>query len=193
MAKGISNRMHLNLPMFRRATADIAAVEQRVDESLRNIARWANSLPFAATGFDFWRSTNEAATSASTERVITWTNVIDDREGFMPASGSTQSITVPRELSGLYIFRFTLWFGGAVTGQLPFIRVNGNAITNAPNYSTTEYMHSTIALQLLQDGDVITAGHRNDSGGSVTVTAFGGASLDAPVPRLQAWRIALLA
>lgn len=192
MAKGISNRMHLNLPMARRAM-DPVGLESRLDDALRVIDRWANSLPFAVVGFHFRRTTNELATANLGATNITWNQVIEDREGWMPSSGSTSSIVVPRERSGLYLLRLSVLWQPAAAFIAPRIQVNGaNAITSPDSYLTTIDRATVTTLALLGDGDVITAGITNNSGSPTTVTAFGGDIRSNPYPQIQGWRLALL-
>lgn len=191
MAKGISNRTHLNIPQARRAM-DVDGLQSNVLDVLRNIDRWANTLPFGSVGFHFTRNTNESATAPATETTITWNNVVQDRENWMPRAGTVSTIVVPRELSGLYVFRYAVYFGGGTSSQYPWIRVNGLALTNNDGYTGNQYIPHLVTFAMLNDGDEITAGNTNLSGGNTTIAAGGGGASDALVPSLQAWRISLI-
>lgn len=191
MGKGISNRMHLNLPKARRAL-DVAGIESRLDESLRVIDRWANSLPFAAHGFHFRRTVSEGATPNGAPQTITWTTVVEDRDKWMPIAGTVQSIVVPRESSGLYMLRLSIYWATTVAGLVPWIRRNGAALTSSDMFTVATDRDTLVTVATLEDGDVLTAGWTNLSGAARTITAAPGTDLGNPYPEFQAWRIALL-
>jgi hypothetical protein len=182
MAKGYSNRARLSLP---------PATTTELETITRPLERWANNLPFASVGFYFSRTTNESATANLAATTITWNNAILDHENWMPTAGTVQSIVVPAGLSGLYAFRFAVYWATATTGMIPFLRINGTTILTSDVFQVANDKASCLAFSMLNDGDVITAGLSNASGSARTITAFGATSLEALLPTLQAWRISL--
>lgn len=187
MARGISRRHQVTIPAMR--ARDVTELDARLTDVTRNIERAFNGLPIASTGFHFTRSTNEAATANLAETSVTWNTVVQDRENWMPAAGTVQTITVPRELSGLYLLRFACYWVNSVA-MTPFIRVNGNAITVEPPIARA--YASIVGVALLNDGDTITAGVLNQSGANQTITTTAGDTYNHAMPSLQAWRIAVL-
>lgn len=183
MAKGINNRTHLSLPH---------RVPDEMADITRNLGTWANGLPFGAVGFAFTRNVSEAATVPAATTVITWNNVVADRENWMPIAGTVQSIVVPPGLSGVYSIRFNVYWAVAAAGMEPFIRVNGNGVTLVEMVTIAVDRVATGAQVLLNDGDVIVAGIFNGSAANKTVTAFAGNPNVGILPSLSAWRISLL-
>lgn len=182
MAKGISNRTRLSLPQ--------ASDEARA--MANTLERWGNNLPFAHTGFMFWRTTNETALGAGLTREITWNQVVMDHENWMPAAGTVQSIVVPQGLSGWYQLQLDVYWVNAATPMFPFIRVNGQAITFAADFAVAVSAGTVSALRPLNDGDLITAGLVNGSAAPQTITSGAGDPTNDNTPTLTATRVALL-
>lgn len=162
------------------------------EDTRRQLMRWANGLPFGRAGFDFTRSTNDSSVAYLGTATLTWTEVVDDAENWMPSSGSTQTITVPPGLSGMYVFEYHVYWVASVAGVIPYVAVNGSTITSSDTYTSASTMASRNGLVMLNDGDTITAGFFNASGGALIPARGGGSGLEKVTPRLRMYRISLL-
>lgn len=183
MAQGISQRTRLSLPRVPDELTPMANV----------LERWGNHLPFASVGFNFYRSTNETVLATGVDRTITWDTAITDQENWMPVAGTVQSIVVPPGLSGLYVFRFNVYWVAALAAITAWIRVDGAAVSNVHPGQTSATVGNTLtAIYPVQDGSVITAGVFNGSPGNITITNDGGSAFNYRAPSFAAYRIALL-
>jgi len=180
VAQGINNRVRLALPM--------SGSEEDTRHSLQ---RWANGLPFGAVGFHFTRASDDSAIANTATGTITWTAVVEDRENWMPATGSTTSITVPAGLSGIYVINCCLAWDTTVTALTPRVEVNGSPITTPWSYHLTTDRWEASSTWPLNDGDVLEVKMTNASGASRT-PKFYSAVGDRVRPYISAWRISLL-
>lgn len=180
MARGISQRTSPSIRSF----DDAPSVA--FDQLKQHIAR----LPFGAVGFHFRRVTNDAAIANGANDLITWTDVVADREGFMPSGGLGDTITVPRELSGAYAVSVCVYFGSALSNV--YVAIRHNATVVRQELATSQDRVNVSALVLLEDGDTLDVQVVNSSGGSITPTANTASATSPPAPDLAAWRISLL-